>query len=75
MKPFAEEVRGKSNLNEYIKAEQYSVITKALRFIMCEHPDWYKHGLGFQCAKCDYYTGTNSALNKAIEELSPKRKE
>jgi hypothetical protein len=39
----------------------------------CDHK-FKKHGLGFKCSSCSYYTGTNDMLNKMIEGSKTKVK-
>lgn len=55
-------------IEQYIQAEAVRDISDRLVKIVCDHK-WEKYGHGYLCAKCSYYTGTNSALNKLVKQL------
>ena len=53
--------------SEYIKAECEQVIVPYRKKAKCKH-EWIKHGYGYLCRKCEYYTGLCSILNGLIKK-------
>ena len=49
--------------NKYLKAQ----IKSRKKQLDCDHL-WVHYGFGYSCARCNYYTGMNSTLNKIITE-------
>jgi hypothetical protein len=56
-----------SEVNDYIIERSMSSIAYFLRQAQCKH-EWHKHGFGYKCDKCDYYSGMDQEINKMIEK-------
>ncbi len=60
------------DISSEINNEVVKVITKMLKenltYLSCPHK-WSKHGHGFKCDICTYYTGTNENINALIRQL------
>jgi hypothetical protein len=55
-----------SNKSNLIVRMQLDKIVKAKMIQMeCIH-DWQEYGHGYNCSKCQYYTGQNKDLNEII---------
>lgn len=55
------------NSHDYIKKKSKQWIELYELQSQCDHK-WEEYALGYQCNKCDYYTGQNEELNKIIEK-------
>ena len=52
---------------EYIRERSQKQIDALVEQMKCEHL-WTKHGHGFICEECGFYTGMNKKLNDIIYE-------
>ena len=41
---------------------------KSFKAISCRH-NWLKHGFGYMCSDCGFYSGTNIFLNEEIKAI------
>ena len=57
----------KDAIKQYIAERFYAEMQEGLEEVMCDHT-WNKYGHGYQCDRCEYYTGDNSDLNSLIEK-------
>jgi hypothetical protein len=54
-----------NNVEVYIAEELKECMQSDIEVMSCSHR-WVKHGFGYKCNNCDFYTGTNGELNKLI---------
>jgi hypothetical protein len=59
------------DVNDAIKDRGLIQIQHAIKYSMCYHV-WEKHGFGYRCKKCDYYTGM-SDLTQIIKQVEEKK--
>jgi hypothetical protein len=52
-----------------IRARNEMKIQNLEKEITCDHT-WNKHGLGYVCLRCEYYTGQDTDLNYLINSLT-----
>lgn len=55
-------------ISEYIQKRNNKITLALQKESRCNHK-WNEHGFGYQCAKCNFYTGLNQDLNKLIKKL------
>jgi len=63
----------KDKVDLYVSKESIRIANIQLTYGMCKKHNWIKHGFGYKCKSCEYYTGYNIELNKLIEKLKSKK--
>jgi len=51
----------------YVACTLKERIEGLLRIMVCKHL-WQKHGFGYKCETCGYYTGLDNELNELIKK-------
>lgn len=55
----------------HIKAKNQCIIDFLKEEMKCNH-QWERHGHGYKCQNCDYYTGMDTKLNQLINKSLKK---
>jgi len=56
-----------AKVQRYVSRKETKKILESLKKIECAHK-WKEAGYGYECKKCDYYTGQDEELNELIKK-------